>query len=71
MKNIYDVTCTRQHCDTKEMKTREYQVVGDNLVHAVFQAGQVFHNEMWDVTHIFVSAASILKDEVFEWNLSE
>lgn len=68
MRNLYDVFVTRQHIDTKETTDKEYQVVGDNITHAVFCAGQVFHNDQYDVLYLFVSGASVLSNESYEWS---
>lgn len=70
MKKLYDVFVTRQHIDTKETTDREYQVVGDDITHAVFCAGQVFHNDQYDILYLlFVSGASVLSNESYEWGV--
>ena len=68
MKNIYDVTITRKNINTNEVKTSEYQVIGEDITHAVFKAGQQFHNDQWDVEHLFVSGASVLNNSFYEWS---
>ena len=68
MKKIYDVQATRQHIDTKEVKDLTYQVVADDITHAVFCAGQVYHNDQYDILYLFVSGASVLNDASYEWS---
>lgn len=68
MSKIYDVIIQRQHIDTKIPQDHAYQVVGDDLTHAVFQAGQVYHNDQVKILYLFVSGANPLSDESYEWS---
>ena len=45
---IYDVYVEQIHTDKEETRTRQFQVVGHDILHAIFCAGQVFHqNTEW------------------------
>lgn len=68
MGKIYDVVVHRQRLDTIETKEHTYQVVGDDLTHAVFKAGQVYHNDQWNILYFYVSGASYWSDESYEWS---
>lgn len=66
-KQIYDVLVKRVNINDGVEKSCLYQVVADCLTMAVFCAGQVYHNDQYDILSVLVVSAKN-PDELFEWN---
>lgn len=69
MSTIYDVLVKRKHIDTQIVKHNVYQVVSDDLSMAIFQAGQRFSDDQWDVLSVFVANSNTFIDEKYEWEI--